>query len=155
MNLRTSLRSLPDRLTHALKRIVRVRSWLVPGALALLLAPIVADERSSRSGGGAVELDDFPEFKLEPLLPGGDSSGTALPPVPNDRAPLPDDRSIPLRDRFPSAQPRGTTDNLTDPVLHSEGATLADGFDWSIQPVCGLLLVEFSQESSISSEFDR
>ena len=134
MNLRTSLRSLPDRLTHALKRIVRVRSWLVPGALAILLAPIVADERSSRSGGGAVELDDFPEFKLEPLLPGGDSSGTALPPVPNDRAPLPDDRSIPLRDPFPSAQPRGT-DNHTDPVLHSEGATFADGFDWRIQPV--------------------
>ena len=178
MNLRTSLRSQPDRLTNALQRLVGLRSWLPLAALAFLLAPIAADERSSRTGTGAAELDDFPKFELEPLLPRGDASESPLPPadergsgvIPwrgrnrldpdprgldesdrrgtsggserrpvrpplrDDRTPLPDDRSLPLRDPFAPEQPR-RTDNVTDPAFPAEDATFADGFDWSIQPV--------------------
>jgi len=134
MNLRNSVRSPSHGLANALRRIVSLRTLLVPVALVILLTPIVADERSSRPGAGAAESDDFPEFKLEPLLPGRDSSATPLPPVRNDRTPLRDDRSLPLRDPFPPADPL-RTDNLTDPALHARDATFADGFDWSIQPV--------------------
>ncbi len=178
MNLRSSSRSPADRLTNALQRIVGLRSWLGLAALVFLLAPLTADERSSRSEAGAAELEDFPEFKLEPLLPRGDSSGTALPPVTesgngvipgrirnpvgtdtrgldrrnreatpgdaglsgflppvrDDGAPLPDDRSLPLRDPFAPSLPR-RTDDLADPGLPAEDAANTNGFDWSLQPV--------------------
>ena len=134
MNLCSSLGSPPDSLTNALKRIVRLRTLVVPATLVLLLSSIVADERRSRTGAGTAELNDFPEFKLEPLLPGGDSSESPLPPVRNDRTPLDDDRSLPLRDPFAPADPR-LTDSLTDPAMLEEDATFDDGFDWSIQPV--------------------
>ena len=178
MNLRSSSGSPADRLTNALQRIVGLRSWLGLAALVFLLAPITADERSSRSGAGAAESEDFPEFKLEPLLPRGDSSGTALPPVTendngaipgrirnpvgtdtrgldrrnreatpgdsglsgflppvrDDGAPLPEDRSRPLRDPLAPSLPR-RTDDLADPGLPAEDTANADGFDWRLQPV--------------------
>jgi len=178
MNLHPCLRSPTDRLANVFERIGGLPSRLVLAALVFLLAPVDADERSPRSGAPADEVEDFPVFKLERLLPGGDSSEFLLPPADEgdsgvipwqrrnpvdsdtrgfdgsngigtrgssgrnpvrpplreDRTPMPDERSLPIRDPFSPAQPRGT-DNLTDPVLPAEDATFADGFDWSLQPV--------------------
>lgn len=134
MNLRSCSRSPPDRLTNALQRIVGLRSWLGLAALVFLLAPITADERSSRSGAGAAELEDFPAFKLEPLLPGGDSSGTALPPADEATSGVIPWRSRPVPDPSAPSLPR-RTDTLTDPAFPAEDAANTDGFDWRLQPV--------------------
>ncbi len=191
MNLRTTSIKPPDCRTDAERiRGIRRARWLVISALVLLLAPVAADERAPRSGAGAEETDDFPVFNLEPLLPRGDVSESALPPV-NDRdsgvipglsrdpaktdsrdvdprtrpgtsgrsgtsgragttgdsespgylspfrddpAPPRHDRSFPLRDPFPPAPSRRDIDR-TDPTLPAEDAIVAEGFDWSLQPV--------------------
>ena len=178
MNLRTSLRPPIERAMDVhRRRICGLRCCLMLAALVSQLSPITADEPRTRSGTGAAELDDFPEFSLEPLLPREDSSGTALPPandgdsgvipgrsrnpvgndtrglnrrnregtkgasdsgylppVPDDRTTLPDDRTFPLRDPFAPAPPR-RTDDVSDPALSAEDAAFIDGFDWSRQPV--------------------
>ena len=182
MNLHSDLRSPTDPPANMFERIVGLRSWLVFAALGLMLAHVdvhvEADERSPRSEARADEVEDFPEFKLEPLLPTGDSSENFLPPadqgdsgvVPwhrrnpvdsdtrdfdgsngigapggsgrksvrpplrDDRTPMPDEQSLPLRDPFDPARPR-RTDNLIDPALPAEDATFGDEFDWRLQPV--------------------
>lgn len=69
---------------------------------------------------------------------GGTSSASGRtrvrPHLRDDRTPLPDDRSLPLRDPFAPAEPRGA-DNLTDSALPAEDTTYTDEFDWSLQPV--------------------
>ena len=100
MNLYTTLRQRLDRATDAARRRnVRRQCWLLIAVMALLVAPIAADERNPRSGAGpsgADESGEFPEFKLEPLLPRGDSSESALPPVDEDNSGV-----IPWRSRNP------------------------------------------------------
>ncbi len=180
MNACLTLRQVSCCLTNASRRQTIVRCWLVLAASALLLSPVAADEPSPRSTAGSEELEEFPEFKLEPLLPREGSPGTALPPVTEsdsgvipgrirnpvgtdtrgsgrrsrgensrdsdlpdflppvreDRTPLPDDRILPLRDPSGPAQPR-PVDRPTDSGLPAEDAADADAdrFDWSLQPV--------------------
>lgn len=60
----------------------------------LLKLPIVADERVPRFGAGSDSADDFPEFRLEPLLPSGSSTDIPLPPLDD-----PDSSVVPRRSR--------------------------------------------------------
>ncbi len=86
-------------------RMSLVHSLLAVAAITLLWSSAVADERLPRTGTGS-SADDFPEFQLPQLLPSGSSSESTLPPI--------DDRD------------RG--------VIPGRSA-VADGFDWSVQPV--------------------
>ncbi len=100
MNLYTTLRQRLDHATDAARRRnVRRQCCLLIAVMTLLVAPIAADERNPRSGAGpsgADESDEFPVFKLEPLLPRGDSSESALPPIDDDNSGV-----IPWRSRNP------------------------------------------------------
>lgn len=184
MNLYTILTPRLDRATDPPRRLtvgLPYQCWLLIAVLALQVAPIAADERSPGARPSAASVDEseeFPEFKLDLLLPRGDSAESALPPVDEDNSgvipwrsrnpadpdlrdrgesnrrgsssasgrtrvrpplredpmPLPDDRSLPLRDPFASGQPR-RFDEVTDPGLLAEDPTGVAGFDWTVQPV--------------------
>ena len=95
MNLRlTTL--LPEILVLASPgwRLVASKSHVLLVLFLLLKSPIVADERVPRFGAGSDSADDFPEFRLEPLLPGGSSSEIPLPPLDD-----PDSNVVPRRNR--------------------------------------------------------
>jgi hypothetical protein len=78
---------------------------------------------------------DIPRLDARDRTPGAADSAIDLPPVRDDRTPLRDDRTLPLRDPFAPASPRRHVDT-PNPALPTEtGGVVADGFDWSVQPV--------------------
>ncbi|MCA9011572.1 MAG: hypothetical protein KDB01_17590, partial [Planctomycetaceae bacterium] len=80
----------------------------------LLKSALVADERFPRFGAGSESADEFPEFRLEPLLPGGSSSDIPLPPLDD-----PDSSAVPRRSR-----------DYLPPVLSDRNPTGADPGDY-------------------------
>jgi hypothetical protein len=151
MNLHAPLNKSNSRRTEsARRRDIRWLISLVIAAVALLPIRIHADERNPRLRAGADESEEFPSFELKPLLPGGRSSDSALPPIDDaDSRPIPrrtpdpgrfDSRSSDPRLRpFPPRRSESTpiTDDLNDPRLPAEmsGESADEGFDWSRQPV--------------------
>ena len=151
MNLHAPLNQSNSRRTEsARRRNVRWLLLLVIAVVAVLPIRIQADERNPRSRAGSGESDEFPDFEFKPLLPGGRSSDSALPPVDDaDSRPIPrrapDPGSIDSRSSAPRLRPMPPrrsestprTDDLDDPGLPAEmsGESVDAGFDWSRQPV--------------------
>ncbi len=115
MNLHNYLTPPLGRIPNARQRSVILGSWLVLmlvlEALVFVKPAIAADESNPRSESSLDELEDFPEFKLEPLLPSKNSAATPLPPIDEgDSDVIPgrsgnslgiDQRGIERRDRQP------------------------------------------------------
>ncbi len=127
--------------------------WLLPLIIVVIVGlqtRVKGDERSPRARAGAGESEEFPSIDFEPLLPGGRSFDSALPPIDDsDSHPIPrrtpDTRSFDPRSSEPRPRPlpprrsesTPPSDDLSDPALPAEMSDeLEDeGFDWSRQPV--------------------
>ena len=151
MNLCPPLNQSNSRRTESARW--RIAYCFIPFAIvfvALLPIRIDADERNPRFRAGADETEEFPDVEFKPLLPGGRSSDSALPPVDDvDSRPIPrrnpdaggldsrssDPRLRPLPPR--RSDPMPITDDLNDPRFPAEmsGELEDEGFDWSRQPV--------------------
>jgi hypothetical protein len=150
MNLRLPLNQSDSRRTESTRRDVR---WCLPlliAVVAVLQIRIHADERNPRFRSGSGESEDFPSIEFEPLLPGGRSSGSALPPIDDaDSRPIPrrtpDSGSFESRSSDPRLRPipprrsesTPLIDDINDPGLPAEMSDQPEdeGFDWSRQPV--------------------